>query len=410
MTEANIHTYDVVIIGAGPAGCAAAIELGKAGKQIALIDKAHFPRDKTCGDALSVDVVNQLHKLSPALASDFTQFKTKTASYGVKIFAPNLKSVEIPFIHAGQPKCGYICPRYEFDNLLFQHVSKYPGVTIFENEKVNALDLKNGYYHIETAAGIIKTPLVIGADGAQSIVARKAALQQPDKKHHSAGLRVYYENVKGFTEDNKIELHFFKNILPGYLWIFPLPNGKANVGIGLLSSVISAKKINLRQELDQLIKQHPALKNRFENARPLETVKGFGLPLGSKKRRISGDHFLLTGDAAGLIDPFSGEGIANAIRSGRIAAEQSLKCIDKADYSAEFNKEYDQYLYSKIWNELRISYALLRLCNYPTLFNLVIKKANRNKEIHQFLVESLANVSVKKHLLSPMFYFKLLFS
>ncbi|MBL3655264.1 NAD(P)/FAD-dependent oxidoreductase [Fulvivirga sediminis] len=410
MEETNVTSYEVVIIGAGPAGCAAAIELGKAGKKTALIDKSHFPRDKTCGDALSVDVVNQLKKLSPELASNFKKHKEKIASYGVKIFAPNLQSTEIPFINEGKPKCGYICTRYEFDNLLFQHTCKYSSVSVFQNEKVNSFELQNGYYEIHTSSGILKAPLIIGADGAQSVVARKIALQQPDKKHHSGGLRVYYENVQGFTQDNKIELHFFKEILPGYLWIFPLPDGKANVGIGMLSSAIAAKKVNLKQVLEKLIKQHPSLKHRFENARPLETVKGFGLPLGSKKRRVSGNHYLLTGDAAGLIDPFSGEGIANAIRSGRIAAEHSLKCIEKADYSAAFNKAYDQYLYSKIWNELRISHALQRLCAYPWLFNLVINKANRNKHVHQFLVESLANVSVKKHLLNPTFYLKLLLS
>ena len=93
-------------------------------------------------------------------------------------------------------------------------------------------------------------------------------------------------------------------------------DGKANVGIGMLSSHISQKKINLKVVLQKLIETHPQLKDRFINAKALESIKGFGLPLGSKKRRLSGDRYVLTGDAASLIDPFSGEGIGNAIRSG----------------------------------------------------------------------------------------------
>ena len=166
--------------------------------------------------------------------------------------------------------------------------------------------------------------MIIGADGAHSVVAKYLGTTTIERKHHSAGLRVYYENITSFHPDRYIELYFFNEILPGYLWIFPLPDNKANVGIGMLSDTITKKKINLRETLEKLMRTHPALKERFQYARPLETVKGFGLPLGSKQRKISGDRILLAGDAASLIDPFSGEGIGNAIRSGRVAAEHVL--------------------------------------------------------------------------------------
>jgi flavin-dependent dehydrogenase len=112
--------------------------------------------------------------------------------------------------------------------------------------------------------------------------------------------------------ENYIELHFLKDFLPGYLWIFPLPNGLCNVGAGILSSHASRNHINLRDRLMRAIRNHPDLSSRFTNAEMIGKVEGWGLPLGSKRRRLSGDNFLLTGDAASLIDPFTGEGISNS--------------------------------------------------------------------------------------------------
>ena len=134
------------------------------------------------------------------------------------------------------------------------------------------------------------------------------------------------------------------------------------------------------------------------------------MPLGSKKRYISGNRFLLTGDAAALIDPFSGEGIANAIRSGRVAAEHCVECIKANNFSAAFNKKYDAEIYRRMWKEFKISRTLQNVVRYPTLFNFVIKKARQSKYLQQFLIEALANVEKKKKILyKPAFYFRMLF-
>ncbi len=103
----EIKKFDVVIVGAGPAGAACAIRLGRSGLKVALLDKATFPRDKTCGDALSVDVINQLAMLSDKLATDFTFLENKTPSYGVKIFSPDHQCVDIPFVHKNEKRFGH---------------------------------------------------------------------------------------------------------------------------------------------------------------------------------------------------------------------------------------------------------------------------------------------------------------
>lgn len=401
--------FDVLIIGAGPAGAACAITLGRSGLQVALLDKATFPRDKTCGDALSVDVINQLLMLSSSLASGFNSFTDKLPSYGVKIFSPDYQHINIPFVRDDVKSCGYICERTHFDNLLFQHVKDYNNVHIFEDCDVQKIDQDKQAIHIQTSKGNFEGDLVIGADGAHSVVSRYLSNIKVEKKHYSAGLRVYYEGVTSFHEQNYIELHFFRNILPGYLWIFPLKNNKANVGIGIPSSVVAKKRINLKETLQTLLETHPPLKERFHLAKPLETVKGYGLPLGSKQRNISGERFLLAGDAASLIDPFSGEGIANAIRSGRVAAQHTIRCFEKQDFSSEFNKEYDIEIYRRMWKEFRISKSMQKLASYPALFNFLIRKANKNRYLMNFLIKSLANIDEKKRLLKPGFYYRMLF-
>jgi flavin-dependent dehydrogenase len=189
----------------------------------------------------------------------------------------------------------------------------------------------------------------------------------------------------GFHEENYIELYFFRKTIPGYLWVFPLADQKANVGIGMLSSFISKKKINLKEALDELISTHPMLKARFAHARALESVKGFNLPLASRKRKISGDRYLLLGDAASLIDPLSGEGIGNAIRSGRVAAMHIIQHLGQGDFSAKTNQLYDAEIYRRMWKELQFSARLQRILRYPRLLDFVIKKAKASPRIQQTL-------------------------
>lgn len=402
------HDFDVLIAGAGPAGAATAIRLANSGLSVALLDKASFPRDKTCGDALSVDVINQLPLLSENLLAEFEKNDNKIPSYGIKIFSPDHNHVDIPFIHQAKKSCGYISPRLNFDNLLFEEVKRCSNIHVFESCSIRQVTLKDKTVFAQTNLGAFRSQMIVGADGAHSVVAKHLSEMKVEREHYSAGLRVYYENVAQFHEENFIELHFFKDVLPSYLWIFPLAGNKANVGIGMLSSEVAKKKVNLKETLATLLKTHPHLQERFKEARPLETIKGYGLPLGSKKRRLSGERFLLTGDAAALIDPFSGEGIANAIRSGRVAAEHVQKCFAENNFSASFNKGYDKEIYRRMWNEFKISRTLQRLICYPRFFNFVVRKARQSKYVQKFLIDALANVEKKKKMLwKPAFYYRM---
>jgi geranylgeranyl reductase family protein len=403
--------YDVVIVGAGPAGCAAAYMLSGNGLKIALLDKETFPRDKICGDALGADVAKQFHRISESLSEKFSGFKNKTPSHGVRFYTPKHQQLDIPFKKPdGDFGGGFVSKRLDFDNFFFSETANLPDIDIFQSQKI--ISVVNGADTIvlESATKIFEASFALGADGAHSILNKKLTGNTVEKNHYCAGVRQYYSNVKGFHPDNHIELHFYKEILPGYLWVFPLAENQANVGLGILSSIVSKKQLNLKKELVRLLATQPALKDRFKEAIPLGDIQGYGLPLGSKKRTLSGNRFLLLGDAAGLIDPFTGEGIANAIRSGRIAAAHVLQSFEKNKFDAGFNTHYDKEIYEKMWKEFRLGHTLQKLFQYPSMINFVAKKANNNKSVQMLLSSMLNDIDLKKELVKPSFYFRLFFT
>lgn len=399
----------VIIVGGGPAGSAAAIVLARNGVEVAVIDKEEFPRDKICGDALSLDVINQLPMITPGLDEKFDKLEKKKWSRGVSIISPGEHRVDIPFIYKSEEREGYICKRLDIDQLLHEEMLAQPNVEWIPNTTLKDVNREGDELVLETDKGDLFTPLVLGAGGNNCPIARKLARLEVSKDSYSAGLRQYYSNVKGFNSGSYIELYFLKDILPGYLWIFSLPNGEANVGIGMLSSALSRKKVKLKQFFSETLKHHPLFKERFAEAIPMEEPKGFGLNLGGPKRRISGNGFLLLGDAAGLIDPFSGEGIANALRSGRIAASHILNTLSNdGAFTATNNRQYDEELYRLVLPELQLSRKLQKLCKYPVLFDAVAKKANNSPAMKEFLTNALSQVDVKEELTRPGFYLKLL--
>ncbi|MEP7231161.1 MAG: geranylgeranyl reductase family protein [Ginsengibacter sp.] len=403
--------FDVVIVGAGPAGCTAAFMLSGKGLKIALLDKDIFPRDKICGDAFGADVTKQFHLINEGLTKKLQQFTKKVPSNGVRFFSPNHKLMDIDFtVPKDKFGGGFVANRLDFDNFYFSEVSTLSDVEIFQNQQVTEVVSSHDKILLKTYTSSFEAKMALGADGAHSVLNRKLTENKVEKKHYCAGLRQYYANVKGFHPQNHIELHFYKELLPGYFWIFPLPGNNANVGLGMLSSEVSRKKINLKERLNELIKNHPNLKERFKDATPLENIQGYGLPLGSVKRSISGKRFLLLGDAAGLIDPFTGEGIANAIRSGRVAANHVLKAFEQNRFDADFNLQYDKEIYYKMWTEFRFGHSMQKLFRYPRIINFVVKKANKNKSVQLMLSAMLNNFDMKKELVKPSFYFKLFFT
>ncbi len=405
----------VCIIGAGPAGATAALQLAYMGIPCTIIDKAVFPRDKVCGDGLSGKVLTLLNRIDPGIGDRLKKAVFKEDSWGVTFVASNRIGINIPYKPNYQklendPR-GFVCKRIDFDNFLVDELKRCPNVQLIEGVNITKYDLQQDGYVLSDNSGQfkIKTQLVIAANGAHSGFTKEVADIHMEPEHYVAGIRAYYKGIKGLDKDNFIELHFLKNMLPGYFWIFPLPNGEANVGVGMLSKSARKKKVNLKKMLIETLQTDPVMKERFKDAELLGSIDGYGLPLGSKKRNISGERYMLVGDAGFLIDPFTGEGIGNALYSGRMAAQQAAASIKADDFSAEALHAYDANVYRVLGPELQMSTKLQKLIKYPWLLNMLMKIGTRNKELQELMSCMFHEVDVRKKLAQPMFYVKLLF-
>lgn len=407
---------DICILGAGPGGATAALHLAKAGHRCLLLDRATFPRDKVCGDALSGKVLSELRRLGEELSARLAAEPIQLPSWGIDFYAPNGRRLAVPFKPNYNPatdrSAGHISKRLHFDNFLIEEVRQHPEIDFRENVEVARHEqLPDGRWRLLSPDGaeITTARLLLVANGAQSAFARQVGGHALEPAHHCAGLRAYYRGVTGLHPDNFIELHFIQDFLPGYLWVFPLPNGEANVGVGMLTEAVSKKKVKLRERLEEILQTHPALKERFATAERLGPVRGFGLPLGSRRRPLSGSGYLLLGDAGSLIDPFSGEGISHAMVSGRHAADWTGRAIAAQDFSPGFLKGYDQAVYNRLWQELRLSRAMQRLLNYPWLFNFVANRAANNPTLAETISNMFLDLDLRERLRQPSFYVKLLF-
>ena len=365
-------TYDVAIIGAGPAGTACALALRHRGLRVVLLDKAQFPRDKVCGDAIPGHALKALRQLDPAFADGLWQLQPLDAVRQSRLVAPNGDSL---WLRWKLP--SFNSPRETFDAALLDLVRAHSATEVLENTGLKSLRIEpDGVRLLTTAGPEITCQLVIGCDGANSVVRRQLLPAPLDRAHHCAGVRAYFEHIAG-AEPGLTEYFFTKDYLQGYLWIFPVGAGVYNVGLGMLAETVARHKVDLKKVLPQLLASHPALAGRFAGARQRGGIQGFGLPLGGGRTvPVSGPRFLLCGDAACLIDPIQGHGIDTAMQSGILAAAQALACFAKQDFSAGFMAQYDAQVAHKISRKLAKSYRLMRfLSNKPWLVNAGVRLA-----------------------------------
>ncbi|MFN8155290.1 MAG: geranylgeranyl reductase family protein [Bacteroidia bacterium] len=405
-----MNYHPITILGAGPAGTTAALALSKRGESAVLIDQASFPRNKICGDALSGKVLLTLKRVDNQLVDEIRGLPSVLGSHGVVFFAPNGKALKVPFRReadlANPP--GYIMRRMDFDNWMYEKASGAQGITTITGCRIERFRREGKQWIIsdKDEKTVIRTDLIIAADGAHSRFAKEVGGIRMEDEHFCAAIRGYYKGVKELDPQGFIELHFLKDFLPGYFWIFPMANGYANVGVGMRSDTISKKKVNLKEAMQRLMKEYEPFRRRFEGAELEGELRGYGLPLGSKKRPVSGDGFMLLGDAGSLIDPFTGEGIGNAMISGLKAAETVELC--KGDFSAEKLLDYDRSVYKRLWPELHLSKRLQELVKYPVLFNIVVNKAVRSETLRETFSCMFEDMDLRSRIKSPAFILKVL--
>lgn len=388
-------TFDAIVVGGGPGGSSTARFLGQLGRKVLLLEKAKFPRDKTCGDGISGKSTRMLKDLG---ITEKVEAKQHGRIKSVIFSSPKGDVIDIPVPDGSY---GYCSPRLVFDNVVFDAAKSTPNVKVLEQFQVSEV-LKEG----DKVVGVkgtdlvskqemeFRAPVTVGADGATSVVAKAVGQWNVIPEHMVVAVRMYYKNVTGMKE--AIEMHFLDEVMPGYFWLFPVGDGIVNVGSGMLMSDMRERKVNLEEATMNAIKSS-RFAERFKNAEKVSPTQGWNLPVASHRRTVAGDGWVLVGDAASLIDPFTGEGIGNALLSGKLAAQT----IDKTLRNEAKLTDYHDQLWETIGGEIDTSYRMQKLGKKKWLLNLFIKRAAKRPALREYLSSTLASEDIKKGIVSP---------
>ena len=353
---------EVCIVGAGPAGSVTSIMLCKMGIPHVIADASFFPRDKICGDGLDLKVVRVLNNIDPEIVkNEFSNEEYFVRSMGMRFILPKGKCVDLMCTHNGQELLKqpifYTSRRTSFDEFLVNKIDNNIadvrlGCTI---QKISKQD---GYWMLhgktDSKEILIQCRMLVGADGDHSVVLKHVSKRAINRKHYAAAIRQYWKNVDGIHRQKLIEIYFPEKYPFAYFWIFPLNNNEANVGFGMASYHVVKENINVRKTLQEIISNDAHMAHRFKNAEPLEEPKGWGIPMATLNRRAYGDGWLLTGDAASLVCPKSGEGIGPAMLSGYIAAHYIERAVKKNSFKADMFTSYDREVHKRSQQEERL--------------------------------------------------------
>ncbi len=415
----NIKT-EVCVVGAGPGGCTTAIALAQKGIATVLVDRAVFPRHKACGEVITSNCIRELAELAPAIFDDLKNADFKFDIEGNTFVAPNQYTLEIEYKspsneELGLPHC-YTASRYDFDNFLVQSIKKhYPSIQVIEGCHLTSFEVAEDFAILKSKKNqsTIKSRLVIFANGAGNALTKRATKAKKRPKHEAAGVRAYFKNVVPSNQPDMAEFYFFKKkYMPYGLYITPLPNGLINVNTMVRKDIAEEREVNLRGLMMSAIEQNEALRKRFENAEMVGKIQGCSLELGSRWWEVSGDHFMLVGDAAGLIDATNANGIGHAMISGQLAADFAKKSLDTQNYSAQILKSYDKALQKRMKNSLKLSRMVSPFFNmpfFPSLSTWLLNYWMKKSTDSQLLVKLMYSKNAAKDLINPRFYYKLFF-
>lgn len=373
--------YDIAIVGAGPAGCACALALHNTGVKVALIDKDTYPRDKICGDAIPGPAFKAIDSLDKNWLRQMRGIQNKMDITTTAAYLSESKSFRYDWI-----LYSYNSKRIHFDNFLFQLVKNETDTITLENKKLQKITSEPNYKLLKFQDGSsFSASMIIGCDGANSIVKREF-VKDSRKNNSLIAVRAYYKNINGI-QPGVNECYFIKGI-DGYFWIFPLNDNWVNVGLGLLNKQKNKKPIDIRAIFEKILKA-PSFVDRFKNAERIGDINGFGLPIYTNRKALSGHRFLLCGDAASLVDPLQGHGIDKAMWSGIMAAKQATSCFEDNNFSADFMKQYDAQLYKRFGRELASKYFLMRFfLKFPFLLRFLFH-LNFNENLTKWIIRKL---------------------
>jgi geranylgeranyl reductase family protein len=348
---------DVIVVGAGPAGSTAACILARRGLHVLLLDRKTFPRDKICGDGFppgSIEIFNSLGLGDKIRAAGFYPI------HGIRLGSPSGRTWETSF----QPKRDgaqfYIAPRVQLDAIVQAHAVEY-GARFLQANVRGALVEDGRVVGVRASVNGSDTEftshVVIGADGATSVIGR--ALRPNGKrpeKSRSVAVRAYVDGIE--TLPYRVEFYFYKRLVPGYGWIFPLGPKRANVGVLMRADKMRESNTTLEGLLDWFM-DIPSIRERLAPGYIRQPTAAWQLANGTHKpEQKSFDGALLVGDAAALVDPLTGEGIRSALLSATLAADVVMTSIERRDTTYSMLSEYDRLCDAQLGYQLRRSYHI----------------------------------------------------
>jgi geranylgeranyl reductase family protein len=342
---------DLLVVGAGPAGAAAAIEAARRGLSVTLVDKASFPRDKTCGDGLTAAALRLLRDLDvePATLPGFQPVATTI------VVRPSGRHVVLPVPSARDHAA--VVRRRDLDAALVARAAD-AGAKLFEATEIIGVAESAGGVEVGAADGTrFRARHAIAADGHWSPVRRHldAATGReygPDLGEWHA-VRQYFNGV----DDPRLWVMFERDLLPGYAWVFPLPGGAANVGFGVLRHGRTGRDL---KAMWPALLERPALRYVLDaGAQPAGPMRAWPIPARYDAARLTSGSVLFAGDAAGVVDPLTGEGIAQALETGILAARA---VAGPGDATARYRESVE----AALGRDLRFAARLQRLLARPS--------------------------------------------
>ncbi|MGZ8763451.1 MAG: geranylgeranyl reductase family protein [Acidimicrobiia bacterium] len=348
MTDLDV---DLLVVGAGPAGTSAGITARKHGLDVLVVDKAGFGRDKTCGDGLTAAALRSLEALGLPLDDLAPAFAPVGSA---SLVSPSGRKVELP-LPKGLGHHAVVVPRAELDAALVA-LARRRGVVVREHSPVVGLKEESDVTGVVAELGdgsVVRAAWVVAADGHYSPTRK---LLRPDAVPALGEWSAFRQYFRG-VDDPKLWVLFEEDLLPGYAWVFPLPGGRANVGFGVLRGPgVDGKSIKATWR--DLLTRDSLRSVLGPNAEPEATHRAWPIPTAYDPDRLVDGRVLFTGDAASVVDPLTGEGIAQAIETGVLAAEAVTR-------GGNVGAHYRSSVHRNVGRDLRFAQMLQRLLSRP---------------------------------------------
>lgn len=312
-TESSARDVDVIVVGAGPAGVSAAITLRRSGVDVVVVDRAEFPRDKICGDGLTALALRELD----ALGLDPADVESWIDIDEVIVRSPSGRTIALPMPEDGL--YAAVARRRDLDAALVE-LARRGDVEVLERTTVTSVEQDDEWVTVPTDAVTFRARYCIGADGMWSPTRKSLGVAEPGYRGEWHAFRQYFTDVSPRAASELI-VWFEPDLLPGYAWSFPVAGGAANVGYGILRDDSTYRVADMSHVWHELLRRPHIREFLGADARPEGPHRAWPIPARIEHVTLSTGRTLFVGDAAAATDPMTGEGIGQALETGRWAAE-----------------------------------------------------------------------------------------